>query len=76
MGVDSMLNEGQRYYFKTNDGSEVCGTIYRVLTNGRMVLEDVDILTELGTAYYLEQITLYNDDVAQIYDYDTDERIY
>ena len=71
-----MLQEGQRYYFKTNDGSEVCGTIYRVLTNGRMVLEDVDILTELGTAHYLEQFTLYNDDVAQIYDYDTDKRIY
>ena len=71
-----MLNEGQRYYFKTNDGSEVCGTMYRVLTNGRMVLEDVDILTELGTAHYLEQITLYKDDVAQIYDYDTDKRIY
>ena len=71
-----MLNEGQRYYFKTNDGSEVCGTIYRVLTNGRMILEDVNILTELGTARYLEQITLYNDDIAQIYDYDTDKRIY
>lgn len=71
-----MLHEGQRYYFKTNDGSEVCGTIYRLLTNGRMILEDVDIFTELGTAHYLEQITLYKDDVAQIYDYDTDERIY
>ena len=71
-----MLQEGQRYYFKTNDGSEVCGTIYRVLTNGRMVLEDVDILTATGTAHYLEQITLYNDDVAQIYDYDTDESIF
>ena len=35
MGVDSMLQEGQRYYFKTNDGSEVCGTMYRILTNGR-----------------------------------------
>ena len=71
-----MLQEGQRYYFKTNDGSEVCGTIYKVLTNGRMILEDVDILTELGIAHYLEQITLYKDDVAQIYDYDTDKRIY
>ena len=71
-----MLQKGQRYYFKTNDGSEVCGTIYRILTNGRMILEDVDILTELGTALYLEQITLYKDDVAQIYDYDTDKRIY
>ena len=71
-----MLQEGQRYYFKTNDGSEVCGTIYKVLTNGRIILEDVDILTELGTMHYFEQITLYKDDVAQIFDYDTDERIY
>lgn len=71
-----MLNEGQRYYFKTNDGSEVCGTIYRVLTNGRMILEDVNILTELGTAHYLEQIALYNDDIAQIFEYDTDKRVY
>ena len=71
-----MLYKGQRYYFKTNDGSEVCGTIYRVLTNGRMVLEDVDILTATGIAYFFNQITLYKDDVAQIYDYDTDKRIY
>ena len=71
-----MLYKGQRYYFKTNDGSEVCGTIYKGLTNGRMILEDVDILTGLGTMHYFEQITLYKDDVAQIFDYDTDERIY
>ena len=71
-----MLQEGQRYYFKTNDGSEVCGTIYRVLTNGRMLLEEVDILTATGIAYFFNEITLYKDDVAQIYDYDTDERIY
>ena len=71
-----MLYKGQRYYFKTNDGSEVCGTMYKLLTNGRMILEDVDILTELGTMHYFEQITLYKDDVAQIFDYDTDERIY
>ena len=71
-----MLQEGQRYYFKTNDGSEVCGTIYRVLTNGRMILEEVDILTATGIAYFFNEITLYKDDVAQIYDYDTDKRIY
>ena len=71
-----MLYEGQRYYFKTNDGSEVCGTIFAILTKGRIILEDVDILTELGTPQYFEQITLYGSDVAQIFDYDTDERIY
>ena len=71
-----MLYEGKRYYFKTNDGSEIYGTIFAIITKGRIILEDVDILTELGTPQYFEQITLHGSDVAQIFDYNTDERIY
>ena len=71
-----MLYEGKKYYFKTNAGGEVWGTIYRIVTKGRIVLEDVDVLTELGTPQYFEQITLHGSDVIQIFDYDTDERIY
>ena len=70
-----MLYEGKRYEFRTNDGDLLVGTIVEIVP-GRIILEDVDILTELGTPQYFEQITLYDSDVAQIFDFETDERIY
>ena len=70
-----MLYEGKRYEFTTNDGDLLVGTIVEIVP-GRVILEDVDILTELGTPQYFEQITLYDSDVAQIFDFETDERIY
>ena len=70
-----MLYEGKRYEFRTNDGDLLVGTIVEIVP-GRIILEDVDILTELGTPQYFEQITLYGSDVAQIFDFETDERIY
>ena len=70
-----MLYEGKRYEFTTNDGDLLVGAIVEIVP-GRVILEDVDILTELGTPQYFEQITLCGSDVAQIFDFETDERIY
>ena len=70
-----MLYEARTYHIITTDGSEVCGTVVELLTQGRAILEDVFILTELGAQLFVKEITLYSDDVTQIFDYDTDERI-
>ena len=70
-----MLEKGRTYHIITKDGSEVCGTVVELLTQGRVVLEDVFILTELGAQLFVKKVTLHRNDAAQIFDYDTDERI-
>ena len=71
-----MLEKGRTYHIITKDGSEVCGTIVKLLTQGGVVLEDVFILTELEAQLFVKEITLFSDDIAKVYDYETNERIY
>ena len=64
------------YHIITKDGSELTGTVVELLTQGGVVLEDIFILTELGAQLFVKEITLYSDDIAKVYDYETNERIY
>ena len=70
-----MLKEGRTYHIITKDGSELTGTVVELLTQDRVILEDVFILTELEAQLFVKEITLFSDDIAKVYDYETNERI-
>ena len=51
-----MLKEGRTYHIITKDGSELIGTVIELLTRGRVILEDVFILTKLGAQLFVKKL--------------------